>query len=112
MQQCLELMCGVWDAQPVTLQLALESEFAGKVHPLVLRLGLDYAEGKITGGNARCVALLATLRQVMQVGNTFPRQHLSTCRHQLRDDLLAWMHQSKKSNLRHSSERIFSRESA
>lgn len=67
------LMCGVCGAQPVTLQLALESEFAGRVHPLVLRLGLDYADGKITGGNARCVALLATLRQVIQVGS--PRPH-------------------------------------
>ena len=44
-----------------------ESEFAAKVHPAVLRLGLAYADGSITGGNARCVALLAALRAVLQV---------------------------------------------
>lgn len=44
-----------------------ESEFAAKVHPAVLRLGLAYADGSITGGNARCVALLAALRIVLQV---------------------------------------------
>ncbi len=44
-----------------------ESEFAAKVHPAVLRLGLAYADGSITGGNARCVALLAALRTVLQV---------------------------------------------
>ncbi|EIE24925.1 translation initiation factor [Coccomyxa subellipsoidea C-169] len=43
-----------------------ESEFAARVHPAVLRLGLSYADGSITGGNARCVALLATLRTVLQ----------------------------------------------
>ncbi|BDA49360.1 Translation initiation factor eIF-2B subunit delta at C-terminar half [Coccomyxa sp. Obi] len=43
-----------------------ESEFAAKVHPAVLRLGLAYADGSITGGNARCVALLAALRTVLQ----------------------------------------------
>lgn len=44
-----------------------ESEFAARVHPVVLRLGLSYADGSITGGNARCVALLGALRTVLQV---------------------------------------------
>ena len=44
-----------------------ESEHAARVHPAVLRLGLAYADGSVTGGNARCVALLSTLRAVLQV---------------------------------------------
>ncbi len=43
------------------------SEAAGRVHPAVLRLGLRYADGSVRGGNARCVALLTTLRQVILV---------------------------------------------
>ncbi len=55
-------------AQVVTVEgVMAESEFAARVHPAVLRLGLGYADGSITGGNARCVALLATLRTVLQV---------------------------------------------
>ena len=58
--------------QAVTVEGVLtESEFAAKVHPAVLRLGLAYADGSITGGNARCVALLATLRTVLQVAHPF-----------------------------------------
>jgi hypothetical protein len=54
--------------QAVTVEgVMTESEFAARVHPAVLRLGLAYADGSITGGNARCVALLATLRTVLQV---------------------------------------------
>ena len=40
---------------------------AARVHPAVLRLGLRYADGSVRGGNARCVALLSTLRQVILV---------------------------------------------
>jgi hypothetical protein len=54
--------------QEVTIASVLrESEFARKVHPDVLRLGLAYADGTIKGGNARCAALLSTLRQVIRV---------------------------------------------
>ena len=54
-------------AQAVTIEQVLaESEHAARVHPAVLRLGLAYADGSVTGGNARCVALLSTLRTVLQ----------------------------------------------
>ena len=44
-----------------------ESEFAGKVHPTILRLGLAYASGAVRGSNARAVALLTALSQMFQV---------------------------------------------
>ena len=44
-----------------------ESEFASKVHPTILRLGLGYADGTICGSNARAVALLTALSQMFQV---------------------------------------------
>ena len=58
-------------AAPALSELAT-SEAAGRVHPAVLRLGLRYADGSVRGGNARCVALLATLRQVILVRPTTP----------------------------------------
>ena len=36
----------------------------GSIHADILQLGLKYAEGIITGSNARCVALLYTLKKV------------------------------------------------
>ena len=45
-----------------------ESEFAGRVHPTILRLGLAYASGAVRGSNARAVALLTALSQMFQVG--------------------------------------------
>ena len=37
---------------------------SGKIHPAIMKLGLQYAEGVICGSNARCVALLGALKQV------------------------------------------------
>jgi len=37
----------------------------GNLHPLVLQLGLQYAEGTVTGSEGRCVALLTALKTVM-----------------------------------------------
>ena len=37
------------------------------IHPAILKLGVQYAEGVICGSNARCVALLSALRQVHQL---------------------------------------------
>ena len=45
-----------------------ESEFAGRVHPTILRLGLAYASGAVRGSNARAVALLTALSQMFKVG--------------------------------------------
>jgi len=37
----------------------------GNLHPAVLQLGLQYAEGVVTGSEGRCVALLQTLKTVI-----------------------------------------------
>jgi len=37
-----------------------------EIHPAILALGLKYAEGKIAGGNARCVAMLTAFKQVIK----------------------------------------------
>eukprot|EP00884_Botryococcus_braunii_P018878 jgi/Botrbrau1/5674/Bobra.0071s0015.2 len=50
-----------------TLEKVLdESEVAFRVHPLVLQLGLKYADGSIKGGNARCIALLTAFQHVIE----------------------------------------------
>ncbi|XP_058810287.1 translation initiation factor eIF-2B subunit delta-like isoform X2 [Phymastichus coffea] len=41
-----------------------------KLHPVILRLGVQYAEKIIVGSNARCVALLAAIKQLI---NDFER---------------------------------------
>ena len=52
----------------MTIESAIaSSELSSSVHPAVLQLGLRYADGSIRGGNARCVAMLTTFRQVIQV---------------------------------------------
>lgn len=37
-----------------------------KIHPIVVQLGLQYADGLISGGNARTLALLTALRRVVE----------------------------------------------
>ncbi|ETW08973.1 hypothetical protein H310_01451 [Aphanomyces invadans] len=37
-----------------------------EIHPAILSLGLKYAEGKLAGGNARCVAMLTAFKQVIK----------------------------------------------
>ncbi|XP_008210067.1 translation initiation factor eIF-2B subunit delta isoform X2 [Nasonia vitripennis] len=37
-----------------------------KMHPAILRLGIQYAEKVIVGSNARCVALLAAVKQLIK----------------------------------------------
>lgn len=34
------------------------------IHPAIVKLGLQYAEGIICGSNARCIGLLAALKKV------------------------------------------------
>ena len=36
----------------------------GDIHPVVVRLGLQFAEFKITGANARCIAMLSAFKTV------------------------------------------------
>ncbi|OQS02594.1 DNA polymerase delta catalytic subunit [Thraustotheca clavata] len=37
-----------------------------EIYPAILSLGLKYAEGKIAGGNARCIAMLTAFQQVIK----------------------------------------------
>jgi translation initiation factor eIF-2B subunit delta len=37
-----------------------------EIHPLVIRLALQFADGLIVGGNARCAALLTTFKVIIQ----------------------------------------------
>ena len=39
---------------------------SGSIHPAIIKLGLQHAEGIICGSNARCVSLLFALKQVGQ----------------------------------------------
>ncbi|RHY03003.1 hypothetical protein DYB25_006935, partial [Aphanomyces astaci] len=43
-----------------------------EIHPAILSLGLKYAEGKLVGGNARCVAMLTAFQQVIKDYHTPP----------------------------------------
>ncbi|CAI5719596.1 unnamed protein product [Hyaloperonospora brassicae] len=58
--------------------LSLNVGFSNKeeVHPAVLALGLKYAEKKISGSNARCVAMITAFQQVIQDYVTPPDKQL------------------------------------
>lgn len=47
------------------------------VHPAILALGLAYAEHRICGSNARCVALLGAFKRVIRDYQTPPKMHIS-----------------------------------
>lgn len=54
--------------QRVTVEGVLaECELAAAVHPAVLQLGLQYADGSVRGASARCVAMLSAFRRLVQV---------------------------------------------
>lgn len=50
---------------------------SGGIHPVIIKLGLQYAEGVICGSNARCLAMLAAFKQVIQDYTTPPQKELS-----------------------------------
>ncbi|KAL3664636.1 hypothetical protein V7S43_010385 [Phytophthora oleae] len=58
--------------------LSLNVGFSNKeeVHSAVLALGLKYAEGKISGGNARCIAMITAFQQVIDDYVTPPDKQL------------------------------------
>ena len=57
-------MCAL---QRVTLDSVLEKyNFDFPFHPEVVKLGLRYADGSIKGANARCIAMLDMLRQMVE----------------------------------------------
>lgn len=47
------------------------------IHPAMVRLGLQYSQGLVSGSNARCIALLGALQQVIQDYTTPPNEELS-----------------------------------
>ncbi|XP_056669175.1 translation initiation factor eIF-2B subunit delta isoform X3 [Monodelphis domestica] len=47
------------------------------IHPAVVRLGLQYSQGLISGSNARCISLLRAFQQVIQDYTTPPNEELS-----------------------------------
>ncbi|ELV13736.1 Translation initiation factor eIF-2B subunit delta [Tupaia chinensis] len=47
------------------------------IHPAMVRLGLQYSQGLLSGSNARCIALLHALKQVIQDYITPPNEELS-----------------------------------
>jgi len=48
----------------ITLKVR-QREVAGDIHPAIICLGLKYADGSISGSNARCVAMLAAFKEVI-----------------------------------------------
>jgi hypothetical protein len=50
---------------------------SGGIHPAILRLGLQYADGKICGSNARCVGLLGAFKKVVSDYVTPPDKALA-----------------------------------
>ena len=44
-------------------------------HPAVLKLGLKYADGTIKGANARCIAMLDMLREMVEDYSTPSGMH-------------------------------------
>ncbi|XP_078398451.1 translation initiation factor eIF2B subunit delta isoform X1 [Cetorhinus maximus] len=59
---------------PLTQQLTIPSTV---LHPAIVRLGLQYSQGIITGSNARCIALLHAFKQVIRDYSTPPHEELS-----------------------------------
>lgn len=47
------------------VNLAREKSAKGTIHPIVIQLGIQYSENMITGGNARCMALMLALKKVI-----------------------------------------------
>lgn len=47
--------------------LLKEKNTNGKIHPAVISLGIQYSESTISGGNARCMAMLLALSKVIAI---------------------------------------------
>ncbi|KAG8464107.1 hypothetical protein KFE25_000275 [Diacronema lutheri] len=57
--------------------ISLPAQHACQIHPVVARLGLQYAEGVIQGANARCVAMLNAFKAVIRDYHTPPAKTLN-----------------------------------
>ena len=47
------------------------------IHPAIIKLGLQYAEGIITGSNARCAALMNAVCHLIADYETPPQKELA-----------------------------------
>ena len=59
-----EMFAHLQQYKKVSVPTLLTHKDAQSIHPAVLQLGLRYADGSISGANARCVAMMHTLCQV------------------------------------------------
>eukprot|EP00794_Sanderia_malayensis_P011784 gene11784-13004_t len=57
--------------------LTRDIKLSGAIHPVIIRLGLQYANGIIHGSNSRCIALLGAFRKVITDYSTPPSKELS-----------------------------------
>jgi translation initiation factor eIF-2B subunit delta len=51
----------------------LGQKIKGEIHPSIIRLGLLFAEYKITGANARCISALTAFKSVSNTCRTYSR---------------------------------------
>ena len=58
-----EMFAHLQQYKKVSVSTLLTHKDAQSIHPAVLQLGLRYADGSISGANARCVAMMHTLCQ-------------------------------------------------
>lgn len=61
----------------VTVESVLQQKETASMHPAIVALALQYADGSITGGTARCVAMLHALAQVISDYKTPPGKALT-----------------------------------
>ncbi|GLI64185.1 hypothetical protein VaNZ11_007377 [Volvox africanus] len=72
-----ELFAHLQQYKRITVSRLLQLPAVGNVHPAILQLGLRYAEGSIRGANARCLAMLNALCQVIRDYTTPDGKELS-----------------------------------
>ncbi|GBF93276.1 translation initiation factor eIF-2B subunit delta [Raphidocelis subcapitata] len=71
-----ELFAHLQQFRAITVESILQQRDAASMHPAVVALALQYADGSIGGGTARCVALLHALAQLIADYKTPPGKSL------------------------------------
>ncbi|EFJ52442.1 eukaryotic translation initiation factor 2B delta, partial [Volvox carteri f. nagariensis] len=61
-----ELFAHLQQYKRTTVSSLLQQPAIGNIHPAILQLGMRYADGSIRGANARCLAMLNALCQVIR----------------------------------------------
>ncbi|GIL45451.1 hypothetical protein Vafri_2690 [Volvox africanus] len=72
-----ELFAHLQQYKRITVSRLLQLPAVGNIHPAILQLGLRYADGSIRGANARCLAMLNALCQVIRDYTTPEGKELS-----------------------------------